>query len=78
MLATGFGDFYSAKFSFVSQYTYVLETLRADQLCISLMLCKQRNVFWQCFLCGIVPVVKVGMSNDDRINTGNDVLYRSG
>ncbi|MNJ72827.1 hypothetical protein D3C77_695390 [compost metagenome] len=74
MLATGFGDFYSAKFRFVSQYAYVLETLRADQLCISLMLYKQRNVFGQCFLCCIVPVVKVGMSNDDRINTRDDVL----
>lgn len=55
MLTTGFGNFDAAEFCSVSHYPHILETLRADQLCIFFVLGEQRDVFGQCFLCGIVP-----------------------
>ena len=45
MLTTGFGDFDAAEFSFVSQYTYIFETLGTNQLCIVFVLSEQRDVF---------------------------------
>ena len=74
MLTTGFGDFDAAELSFVSQYTYIFETLGTNQLRIVFVLGEQRDVFRQRFLCRIIPVVKVCMGDDDCVDTRDNLV----
>src|SRR3546814_19976681 len=58
----------------VRQSTYMSEALRAYQHCIGIVLRKQGNVFRQGCLGAIIPMIKVSVSDDHRINARQDIV----
>src|SRR3546814_3787436 len=58
----------------VRQSTYMSEALRAYQHCIGIVLRKQGNVFRQGCLGAIIPMIKVSVRDDHRINARQDIV----
>ncbi|MDT4882341.1 hypothetical protein FQZ97_1182840 [compost metagenome] len=74
MLAAGLAQSHPAELGFLAEDAHILETLGANGLGVGSVLHEQRQILGQQLLRRIVPMVEMGMGDDHRIDTLDQVV----